>query len=239
MLDGARAAGAMVGDPAAPVITWGHSQGGGASAAAAELAPEYAPDVSLRGAYTSAPPADLHAVLDHIDGSTLTGAIGYAINGMLDRYPSLAGVIDRQLSERGRAALADVENLCTLDLRSRYGGHTTEEWTTSGERLGELIRSEPDALAILDHQRIGNRAPTVPVLLAGGINDDIIPLGQVEQLGRDWCAQGVAVDFHHETTIPITGVTHAAAAVTNFPLALRFVTDRLAGVPPVNDCGTF
>lgn len=75
------------------------------------------------------------------------------------------------------------------------------------------------------------------MLLAGGIHDDIIPLGQVEQLGRDWCGQGVDVQFHHETTPPVRGVTHAAAAVTNFPLAVQFVHDRLAGVPPRNDCG--
>lgn len=236
MLDGARAARSIAGD--APVVFWGHSQGGGASAAAAELAPEYAPDVDVRAAYASAPPADLLAVLDHIDGSTLTGAIGFAINGMVDRYPALREVVERNASDAGQAALRDIAGLCTLDLRSAYGGRTTDEWTNSGRRLGEIIRSEPEALAVLDHQRIGHRAPTVPVMLAGGVHDDIIPLGQVEQLGRDWCAQGTAVHFRYETTPPIPGVTHAAAAVTNFAPAVDFLRDRLAGLPAPNDCGT-
>lgn len=237
MLDGARAARSLTGE--APVVFWGHSQGGGASAAAAELAPDYAPDVDVRAAYASAPPADLLAVLDHIDGSTLTGAIGFAINGMVTRYPALRDVVDRNVNDAGRVALADISGLCTLDLRSAYGGHTSNEWTLDGRRLGEVIREEPAALEVLDHQRIGNRTPTVPVMLAGGIHDDIIPLDQVEQLGRDWCARGATVHFHHETTPPVAGVTHAAAAVTNFPLALRFVHDRLAGLPAPNDCGTF
>ncbi|MCD2262560.1 lipase family protein [Dietzia aurantiaca] len=237
MLDGARAARSLAGE--APVVFWGHSQGGGASAAAAELAPDYAPDVDLRAAYASAPPADLLAVLDHIDGSTLTGAIGFAINGMVDRYPSLRDVIERNINDGGRAALDDISGLCTLDLRSTYAGRTTDEWTSTGHRLGEVIREEPAALAVLDHQRIGNAVPSVPVMLAGGVNDDIIPLGQVEQLGRDWCAQGATVHLHHETTPPVAGVTHAAAAVTNFPLALQFVHDRLAGLPAPNDCGAF
>lgn len=236
MLDGARAARSLAGD--APVVFWGHSQGGGASAAAAELAPEYAPDVDVRAAYASAPPADLLAVLDHIDGSTLTGAIGFAINGMVERYPALQDVIDRNITDAGRVALTDISGLCTLDLRSAYGGRTTNEWTTTGQRLGEIIRDEPAALQVLDHQRIGNRTPTVPVMLAGGIHDDIIPLGQVEQLGRNWCASGATVHFHRETTPPVPGITHAAAAVTNFPLALQFVHDRLAGLPAPNDCGT-
>lgn len=236
MLDGARAARALSGD--APVVFWGHSQGGGASAAAAELAPVYAPDVDLRAAYASAPPADLLAVLDHIDGSTLTGAIGYAINGMSERFPAVQQVVDRQVNGAGRAALADIAGLCTLDLRSAYGMRTTNEWTHSGRSLGELIRSEPEALRVLDHQRIGRLRPEVPVMVAGGVNDDIIPLGQVEQLGRDWCEQGTAVHFRYETTPPVAGVTHAAAAVTNFPAALDFVTRRLAGEPAPNDCGS-
>jgi alpha-beta hydrolase superfamily lysophospholipase len=235
MLDGARAADALVGG--APIAFWGHSQGGGASAAAAELAPGYAPELDLRAAYASAPPADLLAVLDHIDGSTLTGAIGYSINGMVTRYPALAGVLDRHVTDAGRAALNDLATLCVLDLRSRYGYHTTDEWTRSGQRLGPLMRTEPDAMRVLDHQRIGSRRPDVPVMLAGGIHDDIIPVGQVEQLGRDWCAQGATVRFHQETTPPVPGFTHAAAAVTNFPLALQFVRDRLAGLPAPNDCG--
>ncbi|QGW23079.1 MULTISPECIES: alpha/beta fold hydrolase [unclassified Dietzia] len=236
MLDGARAARALSGD--APVVFWGHSQGGGASAAAAELAPVYAPDVDLRAAYASAPPADLLAVLDHIDGSTLTGAIGYAINGMSQRFPAVREVVDRQVNDAGRVALADIAGLCTLDLRSAYGMRTTHEWTHSGRSLGELIRSEPEALRVLDHQRIGRLRPDVPVMVAGGVHDDIIPLRQVEQLARDWCEQGAAVHFRYETTPPVAGVTHAAAAVTNFPAALDFVTRRLAGELAPNDCGS-
>ena len=146
MLDGARAARSLTGE--APVVFWGHSQGGGASAAAAELAPGYAPDVDVRAAYASAPPADLLAVLDHIDGSTLTGAVGFAINGMVDRYPALRDVVERNINDTGRAALADISGLCTLDLRSAYGGHTTDEWTSDGRRLGEVIREEPAALEV-------------------------------------------------------------------------------------------
>ena len=237
MLDGARAAQHLVGYDS-PLVFWGHSQGGGASAAAAELAPEYAPELDVRAAYASAPPADLLAVLDHIDGSSLTGAIGFAINGMVERYPQVRDVVDEHINTAGRQALHDLSGLCLADTRGAYGGRTTSEWTNSGRSLGELIRDEPEALRVLDHQRIGNRAPAVPVMLAGGINDDIIPLGQVEQLGRDWCAQGADVHLRYETTPLVPGITHAAAAVTNFGPAVQYLRDRLAGLPAPNDCAT-
>src|SRR5690606_21923337 len=37
---------------------YGYSQGGGATGAAAELQPSYAPELNLAGAYVGAPPAD-------------------------------------------------------------------------------------------------------------------------------------------------------------------------------------
>ncbi|MGH3359499.1 MAG: lipase family protein, partial [Nocardioidaceae bacterium] len=51
-----------------PVALSGYSQGGGASAAAAELAADYAPDLGVDAAYAGAVPADLPAVGRNLDG---------------------------------------------------------------------------------------------------------------------------------------------------------------------------
>ncbi|MGH3525514.1 MAG: lipase family protein, partial [Mycobacterium sp.] len=62
LLDAARAAQRLPDtslDPQGPVAFWGYSQGGGAAASAAELAPGYAPDLDVVGTYAGAPPADL------------------------------------------------------------------------------------------------------------------------------------------------------------------------------------
>ena len=54
-----------------PAVAWGHSQGGGAAAFAAELQPTYAPDVNLVGAIVGAPTSDLRAhARDHVQRST-------------------------------------------------------------------------------------------------------------------------------------------------------------------------
>src|SRR5262245_49203599 len=52
-----------------PVGITGYSQGGGGSGAAVELAPQYAPELDVRGAYVGAAPADLGAVSAKLDGS--------------------------------------------------------------------------------------------------------------------------------------------------------------------------
>ncbi|TPG36473.1 hypothetical protein EAH80_00390 [Mycobacterium hodleri] len=58
VLDAARAAMQLPGtslDPHGPVTLWGYSQGGGASAAAFELAPNYAPELDIVGAWCRLP----------------------------------------------------------------------------------------------------------------------------------------------------------------------------------------
>uniref|UniRef100_UPI002FCDF093 lipase family protein n=1 Tax=Nocardia gipuzkoensis TaxID=2749991 RepID=UPI002FCDF093 len=91
VLDGVRAAHKLAGaGPETPVVLWGYSQGGGAAAAAAEMQPEYAPELNLKGTWAGGPVADLAAILERIDGALIGGAIGFAINGLLARYPERA-----------------------------------------------------------------------------------------------------------------------------------------------------
>ncbi|EUA53975.1 secretory lipase family protein [Mycobacterium intracellulare 1956] len=59
VLDAARAAMRLPGtslDPHGPVAFWGYSQGGGATASAAELASQYAPDLHIVGTYAGRHP---------------------------------------------------------------------------------------------------------------------------------------------------------------------------------------
>ena len=77
LLDAARAAKNLDGTSLAsdsPVGLYGYSQGGGATGAAAELAPTYAPELNLKGAYVGAPPADLFEVLKTVDGMLLVSS---------------------------------------------------------------------------------------------------------------------------------------------------------------------
>ena len=74
-----------LGVPAAgPVAVAGYSQGGGAAAAAAELAPAYAPELTLVGAVAGAVPADLAAVGESLDGGPYASFALYAVAGLAD-----------------------------------------------------------------------------------------------------------------------------------------------------------
>src|ERR1700756_4122999 len=108
MLDAGRAAMRLPGtslNPHGPVAFWGYSQGGGAAASAAELAPSYAPDLHVVGTYAGAPPADLAELFPYADGSALVGAVGYALNSVITTYPEFEEAIRGTLTPRGEDLL--------------------------------------------------------------------------------------------------------------------------------------
>lgn len=243
MLDGARAALELAGAPAdAPVGFWGYSQGGGAAASAAELAASYAPELAVKGSYAGAPPADLGAVLRQIDGTFIVGAIGYALNGFIERHPDLKDDALARLRPEGVAASNLLKNQCILDSALTFGFQKTSMWTRDGRPLFDHLMEIPRAMEVLDAQRIGRLRPSAPVLIAAGTGDDVIPAGQAIQLGRDWCAQGADVRMIVDRTPPIlprSAIGHTLPLATTGIPAYGFLMDRFNGAPVSSDCGRF
>ena len=186
-----------------PVGLWGYSQGGGAAAAATELKPSYAPELDLKGTYAGAPPADLAATLQQVDGTFLTGVIGYALNGILAQYPEVQPLLDAEINDRGRQMLAATKNQCVAESGLQFGFQQSSSFTNSGESLSAVLARLPMAQAILDEQKIGKLTPESPVLIQHGRSDDIVPFGQGQQLARDWCGKGATVQFSVNELPPI------------------------------------
>lgn len=244
VLDAARAAKNLPGTsitPAGPVGFWGYSQGGGAAAAASELAADYAPELQVKGTYAGAPPADLAATLAQIDGSFLTGAIGYAINGLAQAYPESRPLIEAELNEKGKAMLAETRNYCVIETGARFAFQKTNEYTRSGESLSVVLDRLPLAKELLERQRIGTRTPTGPVLIQSGNHDDVVPFGQAEQLAGAWCGRGATVQFTENplpSVLPGSVINHAAPLVLGLPEALTYMVDRFHDRPAPSTCSS-
>jgi dienelactone hydrolase len=244
VLDAARAAlkvsGASV-TAESPVGAYGYSQGGGASASAAELQPTYAPDVNLKAAYAGAPPADLTSVMQKADGTTLTGVIGYAVNGFLATYPQLQSVLDANTNAAGKAALKKIAGQCIGDSIASFAFQKTSKWTTSGKSIAQVVAGLPDVQAIVDAQKIGKIKPQVPVEIVTGTKDDIVTHSQVKQLATNWCALGANVTY-----IPVsqpldsfgTSLNHLGPMLVQGPQSIGWMSGRLAGAPIASNCGS-
>lgn len=241
LLDAARAARKVAG---ASVTTesrvglFGYSQGGGASAAAAELQPSYAPDVNLAGTYSGAPPADLTEVTRAIDGSELAGALGWSLNGFLQSDPSLRPIADAHLNAAGKAALNDLSTMCVGDALFTYGRAKSTAWTTDGRSVSDIIAATPALKSFLNTQRIGTLKPATPVRVVTGVSDDLVPHAQARRLATDWCAKGVNVTYDAEI-IPNTGsplLNHLTPLLTDQGDAVDWITDRLKGRAAHSNC---
>ncbi|MGW5505189.1 lipase family protein [Streptomyces rochei] len=217
---------------------FGYSQGGGATAAAAELQPTYAPDVTLAGTYAGAPPADLVEVTEAIDGGDLAGALGWSLNGFLQSEPDLRPIADRYINRAGEEALEDLSTMCVGDALFAYGGDSSTAWTTGGQSISDVIRAEPTLQAFLAEQRIGGLKPASPVRVATGTADDLVPHDQSRQLAVDWCRKGAKVTYD-PVVLPGVGsglLNHFAPLLADQGKAISWLTDRLSGEPAHSNC---
>ncbi|MEH3054638.1 MAG: hypothetical protein PGN13_11645 [Patulibacter minatonensis] len=242
VLDAARAAkqlpvAAITGST--PIGLYGYSQGGGASASAAELAPSYAPDLNLKGAFAGAPPADLFATLKQADGTSLTGVLGYAINGLVQYRPELKATLDAETNDKGKAALAKAADQCIGDSLLSFAFQKTNAWTVSGKPAWQVVEGIPSAMQAIDEQRIGKLKPSIPVQVLTGTKDDIVPHAQAKQLALDWCAKGADVNY-----VPVnqifgsggTSLNHLGPMLTNKDSSQAWLINQLKGQGAAGNC---
>ncbi|MDK4284150.1 lipase family protein, partial [Corynebacterium pseudodiphtheriticum] len=245
VLDAARAGLQAAGAPAdSPVGFAGYSQGGGAAAAAAEHKASYAPELNLVGTFAGAPPADLRHVLEAVDNSSIVAALGYTLNGFVDRHPALQRIIDEEFNEEGKRFLHDAEISCIGDATINWGFTDTRTLTKSGDSFSEVINRHPELSNLVEAQRLGTQPVSGPIMVSNSGDDDLIPLVQATTMARQYCAQGGQVQFLHTDVPPVlpelkAGINHALPLFTDMPQGLQYLIDRFHGIAPRNDCGTF
>jgi hypothetical protein len=239
VLDAARAAQHLPGtslDPHGPVAFWGWSQGGGAVASAAELAPTYAPDLHLVGTVSVAPVADPKELLPYADGSIGVGIVGYLINGLLGAYPEAAAAIHAKLTPRGEDWIASVGRQCLTQTFLDFTFRHLQPYFT--DDITQLVTEEPLS-GLLDLQRVGRYKPNAPVMIDINRHDAIVPWSAANQLGRDWCAKGADVQFHtneEPAFLNKVAVNHALTWLVDGEPNMQWLAARFNGEPTTPNC---
>ncbi|WP_330249498.1 lipase family protein [Nocardia sp. NBC_00565] len=243
VLDSARAALQLPGtglNPGTPVILYGYSQGGMASAGAAELQSSYAPEVNVRGAYVGGPVVDDEYFIGYNDGrADIAPAFAWILNGIAADYPETRPVLDAELNDIGKAILGEAQGKCAVPSGLAQQHRLTSEWTTSGEPLTAVIDRSPALKSAFAEQRIGTLTPAVPVLAASATNDEGAPFVPVREMAAGWCGSGVPVQLESNAEIPpVSGLvgTHVMAFFPSLAASQQWLTDRLAGMPAPSNC---
>lgn len=242
VLDAARAAMKLPGtslDPHGPVAFWGYSQGGGATASAAELASAYAPELNIVGTYAGAPPADLKELFPYADGSALVGVVGYALNGVIAAYPEAADAIRSKLTQRGKDMLESVSRQCVGQTIVDFAFRHLQPYFN--EDINKLVNEEPFS-GLFELQKLGRYKPTAPVLINSNRYDPLVPWTAANQLGRDWCAQGADVEIRTNEQPPFLNklvINHALPMLVDGEPAMQWIAARFNGEPTTPNCGQF
>ena len=242
MLDAARAAKKLPDtslDPDGPIAFWGYSQGGGAAASAAELAPTYAPELKVVGTYAGAPPADLKELFPYADGSVLVGAVGYALNSVMAAYPEHAEAIRSKLTPRGEDFLFKVADQCVAETLAKFMFRHLQPYFN--EDINDLVNEEPFS-GLFDEQKLGRFKPNAPVMILSNRYDPLVPWTGANQLGRDWCAQGADVQFWTNEEPPFLNkaiINHALPMLVDGERGMQWIADRFNGLPTTPNCGEF
>jgi acetyl esterase/lipase len=211
-------------------VLWGHSQGGHAALYAGELAKSYAPDLNLLGVAAAAPATYLIELFD-ADKSSAAGkeltamaiwswsnlyndpASSLVEPGAMNVYKTMAHDCIESVADS--VALDQAERPLEQQKFLKANPAETEPWK------GIMQRNSP-----------GQKPAGAPVFLAQGTADTIVRPYITKHFGKALCKQGAKVMF-----VEMPGVTHTFAAKESVATALKWMDDRVRGVPAPSVCG--
>ncbi|OCF87332.1 lipase family protein [Nocardia brasiliensis] len=231
-LDGIRAAEQF--DPArlpgtdTRVAMWGYSGGAIPTGHAAELQPDYAPELNLVGSATGGLMTDIRDGVDYNNGtSVLGGAVLGGLFGVAREYPVLDQFIDRYMNPLGKGLRMVHENQCFgVQVAAFPFVNIKGLFDYPGDPL-----DAPELQPVLEDLALGKRTPTAPVYIYESPLDQIIPVNSVNRLYDAYCATGARVSYTRNVLSE-----HAVAALSGAPAALLWLDDRLNGAAPSEGC---
>jgi hypothetical protein len=240
VIDSARAAMRLPGtdlDPLGPVAFWGYGIGGQSAGAAVEMAPTYAPDVHVVGAWLGAPNADLSLFADGADGAMLVATMGYALNSFIAAFPEAEPGIMSVMTPRGVDFLQKTRYACIDEVIIKFMFRHLQPYFN--QDFHDILGGEP-IKSVLAAQRLGSLKPQAPVQIDINRFDPLFPWVGARQLAADWCAQGTDVELWTNEQPPFLNKTGANSMLTLFvegERGLQWIADRFNGLPTTPNCG--
>ena len=226
VLDSVRAALQLPGTGAtgaSKTVIWGHSQGGGAAALAAELKPTYAPELNIAGAMAGAPAGDLEGVGAALDGNGFFGYMMMATVGLAAAYPKID--VKAKLTPAGAQIFDQIRTQCSTDIIKTLAGKTAADYLVPG------LATDPAVTAALKENSAGYLKTDVPIFLYQGDADEQVPVAVSKTMFDRYCAIGNVVERKVYPGQDHVGVIFAA--VTDLA---TWLNDRLNGQPATSTC---
>ncbi|TDO16998.1 triacylglycerol lipase [Mycobacterium sp. BK086] len=202
---------------------WGYSGGGLASAWAAEVHAEYAPELNIVGAVLGSPVGDLGHTFRRLNGSYLAALPALVVSALTKTYPDLHRVIEEHATEDGKALLRRLERMTTAEAVIRL--FRTDMDNLVGPPLEDVL-AMPEVQYVFDNIKLGKSVPDLPVLIVQAVHDSVIAVEDIDDLAHTYSAGGAQVTYHRDMFSE-----HMLLHPMSAPMTLRWLTDRFNGRP--------
>jgi acetyl esterase/lipase len=231
VLDSVRAARLMPGAGGGRAFSvWGHSQGGQAALFAGLLAKDYAPELQLVGVAAAAPATELRSLFNQDlgtpGGNNITAMTLWSWSRVYD------APISQVVTPEAVPAIDELAGMCIerfFDVFRRRG---------PSRKLAQSFLKEKDFAnlppwrALLTENTPAALSPSIPIFLAQGTNDDVVPPSVTRNYLAKLCAAGSPV-----TMVWLPEVGHLYAARDSADAAIAWIADRFAGASAPGNCG--
>lgn len=207
------------------VSALGYSGGGLATAWAAELQPSYASSLHLIGVVEGGVPADIKTSIGLVDGHAGAFLGLMALVAIERAYPN-AGV-GTALNSAGRAVFGRIDTACAGSrVLTDLAGTSLNSLTTAPNLLANP-RLQPVFAAL----RLGQHTPTTAIYNFQGTKDEVVGYAPDLALVKQYCSEGVTVDF-----VPVPGADHVGTFTSGASGAGQWLVDLLDGKPAPKNC---
>lgn len=215
------------------MVIYGVSQGGLISLAAAAQSPTYAPELHLVADAATAPASDIAGILRANPPQLLNG---WAVTPFLTtQYAKAYPQLDPNALLTPQAALRNQEMAGAGCAATPFAALFARITTVPG--MGDYFKGDPLAdpswRRAFEENRAPDLPPGIPVYLAQGLDDQLVPPKFTAALANRYCATGTPV-----TTQWNPGVGHDnnnEKAVS--PRVIQWFADRLTNTPNPTNCG--
>jgi pimeloyl-ACP methyl ester carboxylesterase len=203
-------------------VVSGHSQGGQAAMFASELADTYGNGLDLRGTVALAPASNIDLIVPALVGTPVQGFLVMAINGLAALDPTVRP--EEILAQPALDRVSVLESGCFDEVIAAFADLTADELLVGGQLSDALV-------AKFAASNPGQEAANSPVLLAQGLNDDIIPADLTRYFQSQLCAFDQPVQL---TEYP--GADHMEMLPASQDDVIDYITARFKKEPAPSNC---
>lgn len=214
----------------ANVAMWGYSGGSIASGWAAQLQDSYAPDLNdnVKGVAVGGFVTNLTATALLVNKTPYVGFLPAALLSLATAY-NLEDLINDELIPATADEFKQAQSQCMIADLAQFAGQDLFTYFKDG--MGALYL--PQVQAVLQKLTMGKMAPKAPLFVYQGEQDQIAPVGSVDETISEYCAAGAAVNYYKDPN-----TEHLGTASNGIPYAIKFVEDVLGGSSVAPGCTT-